>query len=78
VFQYFDNFAVVAVITMLSLSLTLLRARTGRLLPSFVLHLVFNSIQAAFLILQPFVGKFSTDSKPVVGFFFHHLSRLFI
>ena len=78
VFQYYDNFGVVAVITMLSLSLTLLRARTGRLLPSFVLHLVFNGLQAAFLIVQPFVGKLSPDSKPVVGFFFHHLSRLFI
>jgi membrane protease YdiL (CAAX protease family) len=78
VFQYFDNFGVVAVITMLSLSLTLLRARTGRLLPSFVLHLVFNGIQAAFLIVQPFVEKLSPDSKPVVGFFIHHLSRLFI
>jgi len=78
VFQYFDNFGVVAVITMLSLTLTLLRAYTGRLLPSFVLHLVFNGIQAAFLVVQPFVGKFSSDSKPVVGFFIHHLSRLFI
>ena len=78
VFQYYDNFGVVAVITMLSLSLTLLRARTGRLLPSFVIHLVFNGLQAAYLILQPFVGKSSTDSKPVVGFFFHYLSRLFI
>ena len=78
VFQYYDNLGVVAVITMLSLSLTLLRARTGRLLPSFVLHLVFNGIQAAFLIVQPFVGKLSPDSKPVVGFFFHHLSRLFL
>ena len=78
VFQYFDNFGVVAVITMLSLSLTLLRARTGRLLPSFVLHLVFNGIQAAFLIVQPFVGKSSPDTKPVVGFLFQHLSRLFI
>jgi membrane protease YdiL (CAAX protease family) len=77
VFQYYDNFAVIAVITMLSLSLTLLRARTGRLLPSFVLHLVFNGIQAAFLILQPFIGKFSSENKPV-GFLFHHLSRLFI
>jgi membrane protease YdiL (CAAX protease family) len=78
VFQYYDNFAVVGVITMLSLSLTLLRARTGRLLPSFVLHLVFNGIQAAYLIVQPFLAKPSTDSKPVVGFFFHHLSRLFL
>ena len=78
VFQYYDNFGVVTVITMLSLSLTLLRARTGRLLPSFVLHLVFNGIQAAFLIVQPFVGKSSPDTKPVVGFFFHYLLRLFI
>jgi hypothetical protein len=78
VFQYYDNFGVVAVITMLSLSLTLLRAFTKRLLPSFVIHLVFNGLQAAYLILQPFVGKSSADSKPVVGFFFHHLSRLFI
>jgi len=78
VFQYFNNFAVVAVITMLSLTLTLLRAYTGRLLPSFVLHLVFNGIQAAFLIVQPFVGKSAPETKPVVGFFFHHLLRLFI
>jgi membrane protease YdiL (CAAX protease family) len=78
VFQYFDNFGVVAVITMLSLTLTLLRARTGRLLPSFVLHLVFNGIQAAVLIVQPFVGKSSPETKPVVGFLLHHLSRLFI
>jgi len=77
VFQYYDNFAVVAVITMLSLSLTLLRARTGRLLPSFVLHLVFNGIQAIVLIVQPFVGKSSTDPKPVVGFFIHYIPGLF-
>lgn len=78
VFQYYDNFAVVGVITMLSLTLTLLRAYTGRLLPSFVLHLVFNGIQAVVLIVQPFVGKSSPETKPVVGFFFHHLLRLFI
>jgi membrane protease YdiL (CAAX protease family) len=78
VFQYYDNFAVVGVITMLSLSLTLLRARTGRLLPSFVLHLVFNGIQAAYLIVQPFLAKPPTDSKPVVGFFIHFLSSLFV
>jgi len=77
VFQYYENLAVVAVITLLSLTLTLLRAYTRRLLPSFVLHLVFNGIQAAFLVLQPFVGRFVND-KTVVGFFIHHLPRLFI
>jgi uncharacterized protein len=76
VLQYYDNFGVVAVITMLSLALTLLRAHTGRLLPSFVLHLVFNGIQAVFLVVQPFL-KSTPETKPVVGFLVQHLSALF-
>ncbi|HUS12926.1 MAG TPA: CPBP family intramembrane glutamic endopeptidase, partial [Pyrinomonadaceae bacterium] len=75
--QYFDNFGVVAVITILSVSLTLVRARTGRLLPSFVIHLVFNTIQAAVLIVQPFVGKSATEPKASVGFLIQTLSTLF-
>ncbi|MGH9873354.1 MAG: lysostaphin resistance A-like protein [Pyrinomonadaceae bacterium] len=76
VFQYYDNFGVVAVITMLSLALTMLRAHTGRLLPSFVLHLVFNGIQAVFLVVQPFL-KSAPETKPVVGLLVHHVSALF-
>ena len=77
VLQYLNNFGVVAVITLLSVSLTLLRARTGRLLPSFVVHLVFNGIQAAFLVVQPFVGKSPTENKAAVGFLIHTVARLF-
>lgn len=77
VLQYFDNFGVVAVITMLSLSLTLLRALTGRLLPPFVLHLVFNGLQALFLVVQPFVGKSSTENKAAVELLVRHLASLF-
>lgn len=75
--QYFDNFGVVAVITILSLSLTLVRARTGRLLPSFVIHFVFNGIQAAVLIVQPFVGKSTAEPKAASGFLLQTLSTLF-
>ena len=74
--QYFNNFGVVAVITMLSVSLTLVRAKTGRLLPSFMMHLVFNGIQAAILIVQPFVGRFA-EQKPATGFLISTLSKLF-
>jgi membrane protease YdiL (CAAX protease family) len=77
VLQYFDNFGVVAVITMLSLSLTLLRARTRSLLPSFVLHLVFNGLQALFLVVQPFVGKSSTENKAAIELLVRQLTALF-
>ena len=56
VFQYMDNIAVIAVITLLSLTLTLVRAYTGKVLPSFIIHLVFNGIQSIVIALWPFFG----------------------
>ena len=56
VFQYQNNIAVVAVITLLSITLTLVRAYTGKVLPSFIIHLVFNGIQSIFIALSPFIG----------------------
>ena len=76
--QYFDNLGVVAVITLLSVSLTLVRAKTGRILPSFVIHFVFNGIQAAVLMVQPFVGKSAAEPKAAVGFLIRNFSNLFI
>ncbi len=60
VFQYQNNVAVIVVITMLSFVLTLVRAYTGKLLPSFVIHLVFNGIQSVVIVLAPFFGWGST------------------
>jgi len=57
VFQYYNNLGVIAVISILSVALTVVRAYTGKLLPSFVMHLVFNGIQSFFLVLQPLVEK---------------------
>jgi membrane protease YdiL (CAAX protease family) len=56
VFQYKDNIAVIAVITVLSITLTLVRAYSGRVLPSFLIHLVFNGIQSVYIVLSPLVG----------------------
>jgi len=64
VLQYSNNLGVIAVITMLSLSLTLVRAFTGRLLPCFMIHLVFNGIQSIYLVLSPFL---STQHSPKVS-----------
>ena len=56
VFQYKNNIAVIIVITLLSFTLTFVRAYTGKLLPSFVIHLVFNGIQSVVIVLAPFFG----------------------
>lgn len=56
VFQYYENIAVIAVITLLSVTLTLTRAYTGKVLPSFIIHLVFNGIQSIIIALLPFTG----------------------
>jgi membrane protease YdiL (CAAX protease family) len=57
VFQYYNNLAVITVITILSITLTVARAITGKVLPSFIIHLVFNGIQSVILALAPFVEK---------------------
>ena len=51
--QYWPNIGVISSITLLSIVLTVVRARTGRLLPCFVIHLVFNGIQSVIIVLEP-------------------------
>jgi membrane protease YdiL (CAAX protease family) len=48
--QYSNSLGVIAAISLLSLFLTGSRAVTGRVLPGFMIHLVFNGIQAVALI----------------------------
>lgn len=56
VFQYKNNISVIVVITLLSFTLTLLRAYTGKILPSFVVHLIFNGVQSVIIVLAPYFG----------------------
>jgi hypothetical protein len=57
VFQYRSNISVIVVITVLSITLTVARAVTGRLLPSFIIHLIFNGVQSVLIVLGPFIDK---------------------
>ena len=57
VFQYRTNLAVIVVITLLSITLTVARAVTGRLLPSFIIHLIFNGVQSVLIVLCPLIDK---------------------
>ena len=57
VLQYSQNLGVILVITLLSFTLTLSRAYTGSLIPPFIIHLVFNGIQAIIIVLTPYIEK---------------------
>lgn len=61
ILEYYNNLGVILVISILSVSLTLLRAYTGRLLPCFIVHLVFNGIQAILILVEPYLRHSSTD-----------------
>jgi membrane protease YdiL (CAAX protease family) len=75
--QYWPSYGVIATILLLSVVLTLIRARTGRLLPCFVVHFVFNSIQAVFIVLDPYLKRFSPEeTAPAPGMFVELLARL--
>ena len=77
--QYWPSFGVIGTILLLSLVLTLIRARTERLLPCFVVHLVFNGIQSALIVLDPYIEQLSPEKAPPPspGALLHVLLQLF-
>ncbi len=54
--QYYPSFSTIFLLTILSLVLTLIRVRTDNLLPCIILHTIFNGIQSAALILEPYIS----------------------
>jgi len=65
--QYWPNVGVIAAVGLLSVSLTIIRARTGHLLPCVVIHLVFNGIQAIVLVIEPHLPKLAQASEQSPG-----------
>ncbi|MGH9903747.1 MAG: CPBP family intramembrane glutamic endopeptidase, partial [Pyrinomonadaceae bacterium] len=64
--QYYNNPGVIAAVGTLGFALTYVRARTGSVLPCFIIHLVFNSIQVAVLIYEyfhPTMDPAGTETK---------------
>ena len=62
--QYWPNLAVIASILILSATLTIVRARTGRLVPCYVIHLVFNGIQAMLILVEPYLRSLENHPEP--------------
>ena len=61
--QYYPSVSTMLLLTVLSLTLTLIRARSGNLLPCIVLHTVFNAAQSALLLIEPSLQQ----APPEVG-----------
>lgn len=51
--QYWPSYSTIFLLTLLSVILTLIRVRSGNLLPCIILHTAFNALQSIFLILEP-------------------------
>src|SRR2546421_2283775 len=69
--QYWPNVGVLAAVALLSIVLTGVRAYSGRLLPCFIIHLVFNGVQAVILIVEPHQNPFTPSAgggAPAVSF----------
>jgi len=64
VLQYWPNFGAISAITLLSLVLTVIRARTGRLLPCYMIHLVFNGIQSVIIVADPYIRSVVETPQP--------------
>ena len=69
--QYWPSFGVIGTIILLSFALTALRARTGRLLPCFVVHLIFNGIQSFFIVFGPYLERFAPEKAVAPGALLH-------
>lgn len=53
--QYLPNYGAISAILILSLTLTFVRAHTGRLLPCVIIHTIFNSLSSVGILLEPYL-----------------------
>ena len=63
--QYRANIGIIGAVAFLSVALTVVRAKTGRLLPCVVIHFVFNGIQSLILLVEPYLPITESVPDPV-------------
>ena len=68
--QYYPSYSTIGLLVLLSLILTLIRARTNNLLPCIVLHTIFNGFQSVLLIVEPYVKSSDPSVEQTVSLFF--------
>lgn len=61
--QYYPSYSTIFLLFLLSLTLTSIRLKTGNLFPCIVLHTVFNALQSALLIIEPFLRDQAATEK---------------
>lgn len=63
--QYLESPSTIVLLSILSLTLTLLRVYSGSLLPCVIFHTLVNGIQSAILIAEPYIRQtVPTDAAP--------------
>lgn len=68
--QYYQSVATIILICLLSLVLTVIRAKTKNLLPCIALHTVFNGVQSILLVAEPFLREqVNQNADPAVSLF---------
>jgi membrane protease YdiL (CAAX protease family) len=79
VYQYRNSLGAIAVIALLSISLTLVRARTGKLLPCFIMHMFFNGVVSLTIIFYPYLEQFQkgVEQKPQAGMMLWRMLSIF-
>lgn len=77
--QYSPCWGTISIILLLSFVLTVVRARTGRLLPCVFIHFIFNGVQCALLVLSPYLEHLLPQEtpQPVPGLLAELFVRLF-
>lgn len=69
--QYWPSYSTIVLLTLLSLTLTLIRVYTGNLLPCIIMHFIFNGIQSALLLLEPYIPKPTPELQNTTAAIFH-------
>ncbi len=75
-YQYRNNIGVITVIVILSLTLTMVRALSGQLLPCFIIHLVYNGVQSLLLVFYPYLEQIEKGAEQKTGLVLLSLGRL--
>jgi membrane protease YdiL (CAAX protease family) len=76
VWQYRANIGVIMAISLLSLTLTLVRAWTGRLLPCVIIHFLFNGVSSIWIVLEPYMKNLSPPPTAPTGLLLAAAARI--